>query len=274
MSAVLQARDIEVRYGSRSVLAGADLELFAGEFLALVGPNGAGKSTLLGVLTGDTKPARGDVLLGGRPLSQIGAAERSRERSVLTQSNEISFAFRVEDIVRMGRAPWRHRPERERDDELVALAMDAGEVVHYAERTVTGLSGGERARVAFARTRAQDCAIAMLDEPTASLDIRHQHRVLDETRAHVDAGGAAVVVLHDLALAAAYADRVAVLDDGHIVATGPPRAVLTSELLSRVYRHPVAVFDGPGGELIVSSRPRGSDPQTRADRRTIQEASE
>ena len=94
----------------------------------------------------------------------------------------------------------------------------------------------------------------MLDEPTASLNIRHQHRVLDETRGHVDAGGAAVVVLHDLALAAAYADRVAILEGGRIVAAGPPRAVLTADLLTRVYRHPVAVFDGPDGELIVSSR--------------------
>ena len=138
----------------------------------------------------------------------------------------------------MGRAPWRRRPESARDDEAVRRAMDAGEVTAFAGRPVTALSGGERARVAFARSHAQACAVALLDEPTASLDIRHQHRVLSRTRAHVADGGAAIVVLHDLALAAAYADRVALLADGGIVAIGPPCDVFDAELLSRVYRHP------------------------------------
>jgi len=252
---VLSAHGVDLRIGDRQILSAIDLDLRAGELLVLVGPNGAGKSTLLSALAGDRAPTRGEIRIDGRPLREISAADAARRRSVLMQSNEVSFPFRVEEIVRMGRAPWRGRPESERDDEAVALAMDAGEVAAFAAHSVTALSGGERARVAFARARAQECAIAMLDEPTASLDIRHQHRVLSETRAHTRRGGAAVVVLHDLGLAAAYADRIAVLSGGALVAVGDPRSVLRSDLLSEVYRHPVAVFDGPRGELIVAAQP-------------------
>lgn len=256
---VLSARGVELSFGARRVLRDIDFELHVGEMVALVGPNGAGKSTLLSLLAGDREPDRGEVRMHGRPLAQIAAPESARLRSVLTQSNEVSFSFRVEDVVRMGRAPWRNHAASERDDEVVALAMEAGEVTSFAEDPVTVLSGGERARVAFARARAQECAITMLDEPTASLDIRHQHRVLASTREHTRRGGAAVVVLHDLGLAAAYADRIAVLSQGSIVAIGAPRVVFVPELLTEVYRHPVAVFDGPDGELIVAARPSYSE---------------
>lgn len=255
MTPVLRARGVSVEVGGRRVLDGVDLDLSAGELLALVGPNGAGKSTLLSVLAGDRAPVEGSVELDGATLDAWPVAERARRRSVLTQSNEVSFPFAVHDVVRMGRAPWRRHPAASRDDAAVAAAMAAGEVEAFAERPVTALSGGERARTAFARSFAQECAIALLDEPTASLDIRHQHRVLARTRERVDAGGAAVVVLHDLGLAAAYADRIALLDDGRVVAAGPPREVLDPALLTRVYRHPIDVIDGPRGTLLVVVAP-------------------
>ncbi|SIS02089.1 heme ABC transporter ATP-binding protein [Microbacterium sp. RURRCA19A] len=255
MTAVLRARGISVDVAGRRVLDGVDLDLAAGEMVVLVGPNGAGKSTLLSVLAGDRVPAEGSVELDGAVLSAWPVAGRARRRSVLTQSNEVSFPFAVREVVRMGRAPWRRHPAASRDDAAVSEALAAGEVRAFADRPVTGLSGGERARVAFARSYAQECAIALLDEPTASLDIRHQHRVLARTRERVDAGGAAVVVLHDLGLAAAYADRIALLEDGRVVAVGPPRDVLDPELLTRVYRHPIAVVDGPGGTLLVVADP-------------------
>lgn len=251
MTAVMRARGVSVDVGGRRVLDGIDLELRAGEVLVLVGPNGAGKSTLLAVLAGDRTPAEGEVELDGARLESTPVVDRARRRSVLTQSNEVSFPFAAADVVRMGRAPWRRRPEADRDDEAVADAMAAGEVDAFSDRPVTGLSGGERARVAFARAYAQECRIALLDEPTASLDIRHQHRVLARTRARAAGGGAAIVVLHDLGLAAAYADRVAVLEHGRIVADGAPREVLRAELLSRVYRHPIDVVDGPRGGILV-----------------------
>ena len=251
MAAVLSAKNLGVRVGGRPLLADIELELHAGELLVLVGPNGAGKSTLLSVLAGDRTPDEGVVELDGRPLGSHRVEDRARRRSVLTQSNDVSFPFRSLDVIRMGRAPWRRRPEAENDDRAVRDAVAAGEVGSYAQRPVTSLSGGERARVAFARSYAQECEIALLDEPTASLDIRHQHRVLAHTRRRVAAGGAAIVVLHDLALAAAYADRIALLESGRLVAIGPPREVLRPDLLSRVYRHPIHVVEGPGGSLIV-----------------------
>ncbi|MFG6444414.1 heme ABC transporter ATP-binding protein [Microbacterium sp. P07] len=251
MPAVLSARDIGVSVGGRRLLEGIELDLQRGEMLVLVGPNGAGKSTLLSVLAGDRIPDHGVVELDGRPLAGHRIEDRARRRSVLTQSNEVSFPFRAVDVIRMGRAPWRRRPEADRDDEAVRLAAAAGEVGPYADRPVTSLSGGERARVAFSRSHAQGCEIALLDEPTASLDIRHQHRVLAHTRARVANGGAAIVVLHDLALAAAYADRIALLESGRLIAVGPPAEVLKPDLLTRVYRHPIHVVTGPTGALVV-----------------------
>jgi iron complex transport system ATP-binding protein len=251
MTVVLRATGVSVTIGGRRVLDAVDLELRAGEVLVLVGPNGAGKSTLLSVLAGDRAPDGGTVELDGAVLDSWPIGERARRRSVLTQSNEVSFPFIAADVVRMGRAPWRRRPEADNDDEAVGEAIEAGEVASFADRPVTALSGGERARVAFARSYAQRCSIALLDEPTASLDIRHQHRVLARTRARANAGGAAVVVLHDLGLAAAYADRVALLEDGRLAAVGTPREVFDPALLTRVYRHPIDVIDGPRGSVLV-----------------------
>jgi iron complex transport system ATP-binding protein len=251
MTAVLEARGVAADVGGRRVLDGADLSLHAGEVLVLVGPNGAGKSTLLAVLAGDRAPSAGVVRMAGRALADWPVSERARARSVLTQSNEVSFPFVAADVVRMGRAPWRRRPEAARDDAAVVEAMAAGEVEAFAGRPVTALSGGERARVAFARSHAQECEIAFLDEPTASLDIRHQHRVLARTRERARAGGAAIVVLHDLGLAAAYADRIALLDGGRIAAVGAPREVLEPQMLTRVYRHPIEVVETPAGVLLV-----------------------
>jgi iron complex transport system ATP-binding protein len=262
MTAVMRAVGVSADVGGRRVLSGVDLDLHAGEVVVLVGPNGAGKSTLLSVLSGDRAPAEGRVELDGAVLESWPVAERARRRSVLTQSNEVSFPFVAADVVRMGRAPWRRRPEADDDDRAVAAAIAAGEVEAFAERPVTGLSGGERARVAFARSHAQECAIALLDEPTASLDIRHQHRVLERTRRRVRAGGAAVVVLHDLGLAAAYADRIALLEDGVLVAVGTPREVLEPSLLTRVYRHPIDVVEGPRGDLLVlAATPDATDSE-------------
>jgi len=259
MTVVMRAAGVCVDVGGRRVLDGVDLDLRAGEILVLVGPNGAGKSTLLAVLAGDRSPAEGSVDLDGATLASWPVAERARRRSVLTQSNDVSFPFSAGDVVRMGRAPWRRRPEAADDDRAVDEAIAAGEVGAFADRPVTGLSGGERARVAFARSHAQECAIALLDEPTASLDIRHQHRVLARTRARANAGGAAVIVLHDLGLAATYADRIALLDGGRLIAVGPPREVLDPALLTRVYRHPIDVIDGPRGTLLVLAATSESD---------------
>lgn len=150
----------------------------AGEVLALVGPNGAGKSTLLAALAGDLPAAVGEVRIGGRPAAAWSAPELALRRAVLPQSAVLSFPFPVEDVVRMGRAPWAGTAREDEDDAAVATAMAATEVTDFAARPFSALSGGERARVALARVLAQRTPLLLLDEPTAALDLRHQELVL------------------------------------------------------------------------------------------------
>lgn len=255
-AALAEVTGLHVRLGQREVLAGIDLTARAGEVLALVGPNGAGKSTLLAALAADLPAASGEIRIDGRPVGDWSAADLALRRSVLPQSAALSFPFPVEDVVRMGRAPWAGTPFAESDEEAVAAAMAATEVTGFADRPFSALSGGERARVALARVLAQRAPLLLLDEPTAALDLRHQELVLRICRERAAAGDAVVVVLHDLGLAAAYADRAAVLHDGRIAADGPPSAVFEDALLSRVYRQPVEVFAHPrsGAPLVVPVR--------------------
>lgn len=242
---VARVRGAHLTRGAGEVLKGVDLDVRAGEVRALLGPNGAGKSSLLGVLTGDLAPSAGDVEIDGRPLGHWSTAELALRRAVLLQQVGVSFPFTVTEVVRMGRAPWRGTPLDLEDDNAVAQALAAADVTHLAERQFTELSGGERARAALARVLAQRTGVLLLDEPTAALDLRHQELVLQLAQRHAREGGAVVVVVHDLGLAAAYADQVTVLARGQVVADGPPAEALTAELLSEVYEYPVDVFDHP-----------------------------
>ncbi|WP_424887978.1 heme ABC transporter ATP-binding protein [Streptomyces sp. XH2] len=251
-----EARSLSVRLGGRAVLDGVDLGVAAGEVLALVGPNGAGKSTLLAALAHDLPAAAGEVRIDGEPATAWSAAELALRRAVLPQSAELSFPFPVEEVVRMGRAPWAGTPAEGEDDAAVREAMAAAEVTGFASRPFAALSGGERARVALARVLAQRTPLLLLDEPTAALDLRHQELALRICRERAAAGAAVVVVLHDLGLAGAYADRVAVLHGGRVAAEGPPARVLEAELLTRVYLQPVEVIDHPrtGEPLVIPWR--------------------
>jgi ABC-type lipoprotein export system ATPase subunit len=150
-----------------TLLDGVDLDLAAGELLAVVGPNGAGKSTLLGLLAGDLRPTRGTVAYGGVPAADLPVAALARRRAVLLQEHRLSFPFSVVDVVRMGRAPWRATDADDADDAVVAGALAAGDVRHLADRRFPTLSGGEKARTAYARARAQDTPVLLLDEPTS-----------------------------------------------------------------------------------------------------------
>ena len=240
-----RVRGAHLTRGASEVLRGVDLDVRAGEVRALLGPNGAGKSSLLGVLTGDLAPSAGAVEIDGEPLAHWSTTELALRRSVLLQHVGVSFPFTVTEVVRMGRAPWRGTPLDLEDDEAVAQGLADADVTHLADRQFTALSGGERARAALARVLAQRTQVLLLDEPTAALDLRHQELVLQLARGHARAGGAVVVVVHDLGLAAAYADQVTVLAHGRVVAEGPPAEALTSELLSEVYEYPVEVFAHP-----------------------------
>lgn len=248
----LRARGVRVRYAGTPVVDGVDLDVLPGQLLALLGPNGAGKSTLLGVLAGDVRPDEGSVELDGVHVAALRLDELARRRAVLLQENHLSFPFEVADVVRMGRAPWRGTPREDDDEHVVAAALATADVTHLAARRYPTLSGGEKARASFARTLAQEPGVLLLDEPTAALDIRHQEALLTEAVRLARAGAAVVVVLHDLTLAAAYADRVVLLADGRVRGDGPPHDVLTAELLTAVYRHRLEVVHVPGtGDLVV-----------------------
>jgi iron complex transport system ATP-binding protein len=265
-SVVVRAEGVTVRRGGRALLDGVDLTVRAGELLALVGPNGAGKSTLLSALSGDVTggPARGErdsgtVSLFERPLGEWHPPGLALRRAVLPQEAAVSFPFSVTELVAMGRAPWAGLSTPDEDDALTSAAMEQVGVTHLADRRFPTLSGGERARVMLARVLAQDTALLLLDEPTAALDIRHQELVLSIARTLASDGGAVIVVLHDLGLAAAYAHRVAVLSGGQVAAQGTPADVFSSSLLSAVYRHEVEVLPHPrtGVPLVVPLRSPG-----------------
>ncbi|ROO84409.1 iron complex transport system ATP-binding protein [Actinocorallia herbida] len=251
----LTAEGVSVRRGGRPVLAGVDLEVRPGEVLALVGPNGAGKSTLLAALCGDL-PYEGTVRVDGLPLADWRPVELAMRRAILTQTHAVSFSFAVEDIVRMGRAPWIGTPLEDEDDAAVAAALADADAARFAGRPFPRLSGGEQARVALARVLAQRTPVVLLDEPTAALDVRHQELVFAVTRELAERGRSIVAVVHDLGLAAAHADRVAVLSDGRLTACGPPAEVLTADLLTEVYGHPIEVVPHPrtGRPLVLPLR--------------------
>jgi iron complex transport system ATP-binding protein len=249
---LISAKGVSVNLGGNRILDAIDLVARAGELIALVGPNGAGKSTLLKVLSGDIAPVSGEVQVHGQPLDSWTDRELALRRAVLPQDMSVSFPFLVEDIVRMGRAPWTGSDASDSDDAVVMDAMRQTDTADLAARRFTTLSGGEKARVSFARILAQETQLLLLDEPTAALDIHHQELTLQVLQRHVREGGCAVVVLHDLALAAAHADRIAVISRGRIVADGPPAGVLTAELLTSVYHHDIKVVPHPdSGEPLV-----------------------
>lgn len=246
---------VHYRVGGAAIIEDVTMDVRAGEVLALVGPNGAGKSTLLGLLAGDLAPSSGAVLLEDRPLPDHPPRSLARTRAVLLQANQVAFSFTSRQVIEMGRSPWTGTPQADDDPRAIADAVAATDTAHLLERMFPTLSGGEKARVSLARVLAQETRIVLLDEPTAALDLRHQEQVLRIARALAADGRAVVVVLHDLSLAAAYADEIAVLHGGRLVARDAPAAVLTAERVEEVYGTPVRILSDPGtGAPIVLPR--------------------
>ncbi|WP_444912990.1 heme ABC transporter ATP-binding protein [Microbacterium maritypicum] len=257
MTVRLRGTGLTVRVGEgRTILDDASIEIHSGEIHALVGPNGAGKSTLFGVLAGDVMAQAGSVELDGQPIDRVKPRMLAQQRAVLLQENTVTFPFTAEQVVRMGRTPWARTPAADDDDERVSTAMAQTEVTALSARAVPSLSGGERARVALARVIAQSTGILLLDEPTAALDLKHHEDVMRLIRGRADAGIAVAIVLHDLNAALAHADRVTLLADGRVAATGTAAEVLTASRIEQVYGQAVDVFPHPatGVPLVVARR--------------------
>lgn len=236
---LLQAHAVAAGYGRRTILEDVSLSFRSGAITVLAGPNGAGKSTLLNVLCGDLAPVRGRVELCGADISRQPPYELAERRAVLPQSSALSFPYTVYEIVRLG---LRDQSDRALTDRNVQAVLEEADLAGYGGRRFQELSGGEQQRVHIARVLAQlipvggrSPQVLFLDEPTASLDLRHQYRTMDIARRFARKGGVAVVVLHDLNLAAAHADNLIMLANGSVLAAGSPAQTLTPEILEQAY---------------------------------------
>jgi len=236
--AALTARDISFTRDGRLVVDGVDCTIPVGAFGAIIGPNGAGKSTLLHLIAGILPAGTGaSIDFDGSDLLSMRRRDRARMLALAEQHGDTDTALRVRDVVMLGRTPHigRWRSEGPTDRAIVADALDAVSMSAFADRVFDTLSGGERQRVQLARALAQQPRLLLLDEPTNHLDIRAQLSLLSLVRAQTAAGLTAIAALHDLTIAAAYADRIIVLADGRVVTSGPASEVLTADLIADVY---------------------------------------
>ncbi|MEJ0074841.1 MAG: ABC transporter ATP-binding protein [Alphaproteobacteria bacterium] len=251
----LSARNITVSIGTKAIVLEASLSLSAGELVALVGPNGAGKTTLMRALSG-LVPAQGTITLAGKPLGTLSPRERARAVSYLPQGHIFHWPMSVEEIVMLGRAPHGDTFSAAAPDDraAVAQALAVTETEVFAQRAVTTLSGGEKARVALARALATQAPVLLADEPTAALDPRHQLTVMAMLRRAADSGGAILAIMHDLTLAARFADRVLVMNEGRIVADGPPAQALATERLAAVFGIEAATVEVGGKHVPIAGR--------------------
>ncbi|MEO1776835.1 MAG: ABC transporter ATP-binding protein [Pseudomonadota bacterium] len=210
----------------------ASLDVEAGERVAIIGPNGAGKTTLLRIIAGQLRPTAGRVMLDGLDIAKLGRQARARRVAVMAQSDRPDLRLRGIDYVALGRLPYATRTTAQQHQEMVMRALEAARALSFADRPLSALSGGERQRLMLARALAQQPAVLLLDEPTNNLDPRAR---LDLLSIVADLGITVIAVLHDLALAPDFADRVAVMAAGRIVLTGPPQQALSTEVVRDVF---------------------------------------
>jgi iron complex transport system ATP-binding protein len=255
-AAPLNAADVVVRLGGALIVDGATIELKARELTVLVGPNGAGKTTLIRALAG-LIPAEGRIAIEGRPLASLAPRARARRIAYLPQGHVFHWPMAVAAVVALGRHPHADAFSDLSDSDRAAVerALIATATVPFAARSVTTLSGGERARVALARALASEAPIVLADEPTMSLDPRHQLVVMELLQRVAHNGAAVLAIVHDLALAARFADRIAVMDSGRLIAQGPPREVLTPERIAAVFGVEAVIVDSAVGPIPILTQP-------------------
>ena len=253
---MFEARNVSRRYGPTCVLEKTDLSLVSGELTVIVGPNGAGKSTLASILCGESQPSSGQILLEGQDLRKTSISDLAERRAVLPQSTHLSFPFTVLEVVRLG--VLFDRLKREEANALVIRMLKQVDLQGFAGRFYQQLSGGEQQRVQLARVLCQlessrepaKRKALFLDEPVSSLDIRHQLDIMTIARGIADDGVTVLAILHDLNLAALFADRVVMMSKGRCVADGPAADVITDDRIRAVF----------GVEAYVNAAPEGRYP--------------
>lgn len=253
---VLRIEGLQVALDGRRVLEGIDAELAPGALIGVLGPNGAGKSTLARALLGLAPPSAGRVLLDGRDVRGIPAAERARAMAYLPQGGSLHWPLTVERLVALGRSPHLGPLSRPggADQAAVDAAMARAEVTALRDRTATELSGGETARALLARALAVDAPALVVDEPLAGLDPGHQLDTMALLAGHAREGRLVVAILHDLTLASGWCDRLLLLSQGRLVADGTPAQVLDDARLAQVYGVAVHRFDAGRGPVVAPVR--------------------
>jgi iron complex transport system ATP-binding protein len=267
VTAAIAFEDVAVALGGRPVLADVSLAVAPGEVVGIAGRNGAGKTTLFRVASRVIAADAGRVLVDGAPIASLARRELARRLAVVPQDVAVSFPFTAGEVVLMGRAPHLGGLgfESEADVAIAGAAMEELGIEPLADRPVTELSGGERQLVLVARALAQQPRVLLLDEPTSHLDLRHRTAVALRVRRFADAGGSALVVSHDLTLAARTCDRIALLDRGALRACGTPVEVLTEPELRCVFDVDAQVLAASDGQPVVVPRgvARSPDPRER-----------
>jgi iron complex transport system ATP-binding protein len=253
---MLEARNIHIRYGPRQVLEDISLQCEQGRLISVIGPNGAGKSTLLRSLNGGLVPSRGEVLLDGKPLRSFSRRAVARRIATVAQDADVRFPVTVLEFILGGRYAWSNASawgwENAEDVRIALTTTRETELEGFEARLMNELSGGERQRAILARALATEAGMYLLDEPTANLDLAHQATILALVRQRCDRrGDAALVVTHDINLAAEFSDQVLLIKEGRTVAFGKPLEVLTPELLKEVFSVDVLVDAHP-----ISGAPR------------------
>lgn len=251
----LEVRRVDLDYGKRAVLRDVSMTLGAGELVALIGPNGAGKSSLLRCVTGLVRPKAGTIAVDGRPVAAIDRHELAQMIAVVPGQTVVAFPMRVHELVALGRIPHEHPflGPRDADREAVESAIAKVGIAELRDRDVRELSLGERQLVVLAMAIAQEAKLLILDEPTVHLDLRHQVAVMELLRDLSRRDGVTVlVVLHDIALARLFFDRLVLLDHGRVIADGTPRAVLSASNVRGVYGVDPALVLGNDVELDLA----------------------
>lgn len=255
---ILQGKQLSLQFNQRMILKQLDIDVRPGELLGLIGPNGAGKTSLLRTLAGLQIPDAGSVSMDNTALESINPKQLAKTLAYLEQGAPAHWPLRVRRIVELGRLPYLNPWEKlsSSDGDIVDFAMRQAEVESFAQRTVNTLSGGERLRVLIARMLATQANVLLADEPIAALDPYHQLHTMELFRDHCDRGGSAVVVMHDLNMAARFCHRLALMDAGHIVSEGSPQQVLSTQRLAAVYGIDSELMDNELTGLTVIAKGR------------------
>ena len=245
---ILKAEDLHFSYGKNEVLKGVSMNFYQGTFYGIIGPNGCGKSTFLKNLYGYFTPSEGNVSVYDKNIKSMNARKRAKLIAYVPQETNTGFDFSVYDVIAMGRNPYHSglQPMSAEDHDKIIEAMEETSTIHLKDKSINELSGGEKQRAILARAFAQDSEIILMDEPVSMLDINHQVEIMDLARSLADKNYKTIVcVLHDLNLAAQYAQHIFLMSDGKLAKSGMPDEVLTKEILTGVYGVSVKVDKDP-----------------------------